>query len=260
MAASITKQGTFEPFCAQVALGQISGHNVVRLSGYTAALGNTAFGPAWEGLTSAGGLYVYPATAAPFSIVSTSTSDTSALKVIVQGLDATFSPLTETIALNGTTAVTTVNSYLRINRLLVANGTNVGTITAKIGATTYAQINPTLGSTQASIYTVPNGYTLLLEQVQATTNNVSGNPYFSSQRYAKANLGANAGQVLRGAEGVFVNLLADDYRESPVALPGGTDLQLTFLASTGTANLLSVQATGLLVQNNVSSNLVTTYP
>lgn len=255
MASTITRQGTFEPFFAQAALGQIAGHSVVRINGYTAALGNTAYGPAWEGLTSAGGLYAYPATAAPLSIVSTSASDTSALSVIVQGLDTNFNAITETIALNGTTAVTTVNSYRRVNRLLVSNGTNVGVITASISAVVYAQINAGIGNNQASLYTVPKGSTLLLMDVQTTTNNFSGTPYFQTRRYMKRNLGANTGQVIQAAEGVLVNNLNDDYRFAPVALPEGTDMQLIFLASSGTTNVLSVQATGLLVQNNATSNI-----
>ena len=145
--SSVTRVGAYEPFDLQVARGQIDGHSQIEIFGYSAAIGATAQGPMWEGQTQSGGLYTPPSTAAALVLVSSSASDTTALSVRIEGLSATYAPVVETIALNGTTNVTTTNSFLRINAMYVTNGTNVGTITAKISSTIYAQINAGIGQT-----------------------------------------------------------------------------------------------------------------
>ena len=138
--SSATRQGAYEPFDLQVSRGQVDGHTPIQIFGYSAAVGSTAFGPLWEGLTSSGGTYAYPSSAAQLVLVSDSASDTSALSVKIDGLDANYAPLSETIAMNGTTNVTTTNSFLRINLISTTNGVNAGNITAKISTTTYAKI------------------------------------------------------------------------------------------------------------------------
>ncbi len=244
---SITRKGAYEPFDLQVARGHVFGHQPVRIYGISTAVGSTAFGPLWEGLTSAGGDYAYPSAAAQLTLASTSTSDGPGLSVQVFGLDANFNPISEVVALNGTTNVNTVNSYLRVNEITVANGSNVGVITAKIGTATYAQINAGIGRTQMGIYTVPNGFTLALMKVFLSSD-LSGSAYVQYQRYQKNNLAPNLGRLVRTAEGVFVTQLPNDYREAPVLVPAGTDLQFQVKASTGTTNVVSLAATGVLFQ------------
>lgn len=246
---SATRKGAYEPFDLQVARGHVFGHQPWRLAGYSATLGSTAFGPLWEGLTASGGAYAYPASAAQLVLVSSSASDTSALSVLISGLDANFNPISETLALNGTTNVTSVNSYLRVNSMVVTNGTNVGVITAKIGATLYAQINAGVGNTQMSVYTVPNGFQLVLNRVRAYANvGFTSSAYNTYQRYQKNSLAPNLGRLTLRSEGVFVQSLDSDYLDAPIVLQAGTDLQLQFKASTGTNTVASVSATGVLIQ------------
>ena len=85
--SSITRQGQYEPFELQVARGQIYGHSSINIFGFSAAVGSTALGPLWEGLTVSGGAYAYPSSASTLTIVSDSASDTSALSIQIQGLD-----------------------------------------------------------------------------------------------------------------------------------------------------------------------------
>jgi hypothetical protein len=86
------------------------------------------------------------------SIVSDSADDTNssskaARRVRVRGITTDGLEVQEQVALNGTTPVTTTNTYTFINQLRVDNvgsqaSSNVGTITASVGGTTVAQIDP----------------------------------------------------------------------------------------------------------------------
>jgi hypothetical protein len=185
-------------------------------------------------------------------LVSDSASDTSALSVRIDGCGAGFVPLSETIALNGTTNVTTTNSFLRINQMTVTNGTNVGNITAKISTTTYAKIAAGIGQTQMSIYTVPAGYTFYLYYVQADAS--IGFTSSTYMKYAEYNKNNTTGAVTLLSQSTFVQSLNLPYNFQPIAHAEKTDLQFEVVASTGSPYSANIYAGGLLIQN---SNLTT---
>jgi hypothetical protein len=244
--SSATRQGAYEPFDLQVSRGQVDGHTQIEIFGYSAAIGATAQGPMWEGQTQSGGLYTPPSSAAPLVLVSTSASDTTALSVRIEGLGAGFVPLTETIALNGTTNVTTTNSFLRINGMYVTNGTNVGIITAKISSTTYAQINAGIGQTQMSIYTVPAGYTFYLSYVQYDAAiGFTSSAYMTAQEYNKDNV---SGAITVTHQTVFVQKQEIPYA-APIAHTEKTDMQFCIKASAGGPLSASLYAGGILIKN-----------
>lgn len=261
---SITKNGKHEPFELQVGRGYITNHQIVEIFGYSTSVGSTALGPLWEGLTSSGGNYVYPGSAVQMTIVSTSASDTSALSIVINGLDINFNPLQETIALNGTTNVTSVNSYYRINSVVCTNGLNVGAISLKNSSTLYAQINAGIGQTQMSIYTVPAGYTYYLGSVQANANiGFTSSAYMTYAEYNKFNLSnivqsggysfttqANTSVL---SQSPFVQIFNSNY-SIPVAHPAGTDIQYQLKASTGTNSVGSIFANGILIADPTTTN------
>ena len=244
--SSATRQGAYEPFDLQVSRGQVDGHTGIEIFGYSPNIANTATGPMWEGQTQSGGLYTPPSSAAPLVLVSTSASDTTALSVRIEGLGAGFVPLTETIALNGTTNVTTTNSFLRINAMYVTNGTNVGTITAKISSTTYAQINVGVGQTQMSIYTVPAGYTFYLSYVQYDAAiGFTSSAYMIAQEYNKDNV---TGAITVTHQTVFVQKQEIPYA-APIAHTEKTDMQFCVKSSAGGPLTCSLYAGGILIKN-----------
>lgn len=166
--SSVSRQGAYEPFELQVARGQIQAHSVVTIAGY-----NSDVDTAWEMITPVGDLS-YPAAALQMTVSSDSTSDTSAgtgaRTVLISGLDANYAVITETVTLNGQTAVTTTNSFLRVNSMLVTTaGTGLanagiiyigtGVVTAGVPATVYNLISIGFNNTTSSQYTVPAGYT-----------------------------------------------------------------------------------------------------
>jgi FlaG/FlaF family flagellin (archaellin) len=266
---SITRKGLIEPFDLQVGRGMIPNHQPVQIFGYSTAVGSTALGPLWEGLTISGGTYTYPSSAGQVVLVSSSASDTSALSIQIQGLDANFNLLSETIALNGTSNVTSVNSYFRINGLFTTNGTNVGTITAKIATVLYAQINPGVGQTQMAIYTVPNGYSFFITYLQANASiGFTSSTYMTYAEYNKLNLnntpvgsaslGLNGyspfvatGSVTLTGQSPFVQIFEIPYT-IPIYHGGGTDMQWQIKASTGSPYVGSVFIGGYLVKNDAA--------
>ena len=164
--------------------------------------------------------------------------------------------------MNGTTGVTTVGSYLRINGLYCLNGNNVGTITAKISTTLYAQMNPGVGQTQMSLYTVPNGYTFYLTYVQANASiGFTSSAYMTFAEYNKFNLPATdsvngypvpiGGNTTLLSQSPFVQIFNTPYTV-PVAHPAGTDIQYQMKASTGSPYTGSIFAGGYLIANSVS--------
>lgn len=244
--SSITRQGTYEPFDLQIARNQIQGHVPVEIFGYSTAIGSTALGPMWEGQTLSGGLYAYPAAAAPLVLTSSSASDTSARSVLIEGLDANFNILNETIALNGTSNVTTTNSFFRINKMSMVNSGNTGNITAKIGATTYAQINAGIGQTQMSIYTVPAGYTFFLSYVQYDASiGFTSSAFMTGSEYNVDNVSGTISQLSQTA---FVQKQEIPFT-CPIPHTEKTDVQFCIKASTGSPYVASMYAGGILIKN-----------
>jgi len=247
--SSATRQGAYEPFELQVARGQVDGHTGIEIFGYSAAIANTAQGPMWEGQTQSGGLYAYPSVAAPLVLVSDSATDNTTRSVVIEGLGADFVPLTETIALNGTTNVTTTNSFLRINQMSMSNSTNTGNITASISSTVYAKINAGVGQTQMSIYTVPAGYTFYLSYTQYDAAiGFTSSAYMTGQEYNKLNAGTNNGLITVTHQTVFVQKQETPFT-APIAHPEKTDIQFCVKSSAGGPLTCSMYAGGILIKN-----------
>jgi hypothetical protein len=248
---SITQIGKYEPFDLQVARGQITGHSPVYIFGFSTSVGSSALGPCWEGLTQSGGYYAYPSSAVQMTVASTSASDDTTKSIKISGLDANYNMLTETIALNGTSNVTTVNAFLRINSVSMVNSLNVGTITLKNGGTTYAQINAGIGQTQMSIYTVPAGYTFYLTYIQADASvGFTSSNYMLFAEYNKFN--ANGAITLAG-QSTFVQTYNQPFGV-PVAHPEKTDIQYVIKSNSGGPFAADIFAGGYLIQNNIQGS------
>ena len=245
--ASVTRAGTYEPFDLQVARGQIQGHSIVSLFGYQSSVTTTAI-PIWENATT----YTYITTASTLTLVSTSASDDTSALIVISGLDANFAPISETLAMNGVTGVTTVNSYFRVNSLLMVSpgtsqNTNVGTITLKQSSNIVAQINAGIGKSQSTIYTVPAGYSFYLDLAEVnTSNNYTGSTIITYKVQAINN---NTGVKLNVLQQPFVSIYTANRSSDPFAYTEKTDIQWQLVTSTGTL-AAGIIVTGKLIQNN----------
>lgn len=156
------------------ALGQLDGWTRFSKFGY-----NSAVGASEEDVWLAGGTKTLLSSAETMDIASSSANDTSAgtgaRTVYIEGLDGDYLAASETVTLNGTSDVTTTNSYIRVHRMYVAtagsgNGA-AGTITATASssAVTQAQMTGEDNQTLQAIYTVPANKCLIFREYYAST-------------------------------------------------------------------------------------------
>jgi hypothetical protein len=195
--SSISRVGTTEPFYLQVARNQISFHKSNFKFGF-----NSDIDDSLETVWAQGGLYSYLASASVLKVSSSSTADTSAgtgaRTVELSGLDTNYDEISETVTLNGQTAVNTTNEFLRINRMVVrsagSGGQNAGVIYAGTGtvssgvpANKYATIAIGDNQTLMALWTVPRGYTAYLLQTDITVATTQNNKYCTVHLVARPN-------------------------------------------------------------------------
>jgi len=152
-------------FLLEISKGNVAGHVLVNISGRNKSAGST-LETVWE----ASGTVAFPTAATTMTISSDNANDASAgtgLRTIeVQGLNSSHASLIETITLNGTTAVSSTNSYLRINKLVGKSAgtgrTNAGTVYIGTGSVTAGKpaviinlVNPSQGNSRPGFFTIP---------------------------------------------------------------------------------------------------------
>ena len=209
----------------------------VNIFGFSRSVGTT-FQTIWND----GGQYVHPSAAVQMSCVSTSASDT--MTIVISGLNADHETIAEIVQLNGTTPVTTTNSFYRINSATILSGSNVGDITVSEGGTVYANIEATLGTTQACIYTVPANHSLYIFRISLTSGTVNSNKYITYRN----RVDSSTGRVLRVAEATFqLNMQTFD-RQIPFRIAPKSDFQFEAKSSSGT-NELSIFVEALLMKD-----------
>jgi len=182
---SQTKYGKDENFSLQVARGLIPGHSAITVFGY-----NPDVDTSEESVWPNGGTVPHPTAASVLKVSSTDAADaspsgTGARTVLITGLNGSFNEVSETIVLNGQTAVNTVNSYLYVNGLTVTSvgsgGANAGdinvgtgTVTAGVPAVLYDMIAIGYNNRTTGHYCVPAGYTAFLVHGLFTAGQASG--------------------------------------------------------------------------------------
>ena len=235
--SSVTQRGLYEPFELQVARGQIGFHRSLTVFGYNQDLDATE-----ETVWPDGGVIPHPATAIQMKISSDSAADisssTGAHTVLIEGLDANYVEISEVITLNGQTAVTTTNSYLRVNRMAVTTaGTGLanagiiyaggGVVTAGVPATIYNLITIGFNSTTTGHYTVPAGYTAYMYQGLFSAGQAGGTAAVTGRLITTGTNG-----IAYTAAVVTLNNGAADYKfELPLAIPEKTDVEARAIGS-----------------------------
>lgn len=182
--SSVTRGGTYEPFELQVSRGEIQGHSTVIVFGY-----NPDVDTSEETIWPDGGLIPHPTAASVLKISSSSASDTSdgtgAQTVFIEGVDGDFNVISETVVLNGQTAVNTTKSYLYVNSFYVAtvgsggaNAGNInagtGTVTSGVPAVLYDIIAIGYNQRTTGHYCVPAGFTGYMTTGSISAGQASG--------------------------------------------------------------------------------------
>jgi len=159
-------------FGLMVQRGLFTGISAVHVFGNGVNSG-TVGGAVW----TLGGEYLLPAAASTLSIVGTSPSDafagTGARTVLIEGLNAAYAAVSETVSLNATTPVVSSNSYIAVNRASVSTagsaGTTAGVISIQLSSSSYtlATFTGTTNRSENAVYTVPAGSTAYVSAVHA---------------------------------------------------------------------------------------------
>lgn len=239
---SITQLGRYEPFELQVGRGLITGHSLANVQGYNADHGIT-FRAVWEKSNTTD--YVFPATELPMTF-SSSLAETLTMRV--EGLDASYENKTAIVTFSGSTSGVVTSgtaTFFRINAMQITSGSAADTVVATNNGTTYAQINSGTGRSQASIYTVPLGYTFYLTRAQAFTTN-NGTQFCTYRVFS---------QTITGGVSTPNIVLSAPFTQSysstrvvPRAYPEKTDIQWQLKQSNAAPG--SIQVEGILIKNS----------
>lgn len=223
-----------------LAMGNILDSSIRNIFGTTEAVASmvtTEFRTPWELPSN----YVFPTVASQMTLVSTSTADT-AVNVLISGLDADYKPIREVKTLTGTTPITTTNSYFRINDMVVTDGNAVRTITLKVGAATYSQINVGNGRDQKAVFTVPAGHCFFLLRIDAFCTDANGGKAARFRNFLRS----PNGRELRVADTTFFETM-NIQRQLPFKYDQKTDIQMQLRSLSG-STFGSVFAEGILVK------------
>jgi len=232
------------PYRTQVAQGAVPGASVVEAYGYNAAMGTTARA-VWALGNSAA--YVFPSSAVIMAVVSSDAGDTAA-PMLIEGLDADYKAISETVLLDatdGTTAVNTTLAYLRVNKVTSVGVPVAGDVTLTNGGVTYAKILVGEGVSYMAQYTVPAGSTLYLDKVTATSHTATGPASYVTYRVQATTSGGSVSLTLPSTFSTGAMVL--EYPNA-VAYAEKTSVQFQVAANTGTNNV-SLAASGLLIAN-----------
>lgn len=207
----------------QIASGRTLNTSHINKFGYNESVGGT-----FEPITDLGTNHL-PSTATVVSIVSDDAADTDggtgAHSVEVQGLDENFNIQIEVVTMNGTTAVTSTNTFIRIFRMRTneagSGEINDGNITASIGGTNVAQIKAGLGQTLMAVYTVPARKKAYLVKFQGSLSKSQEAQFELRSKFGNGNTAWN----IKGLWGTFGNTITYDY-PVPLEFPQKTDIQI----------------------------------
>lgn len=238
---SISDLGTTEDFNLQVTRGLIPGHQRFYKFGYNPAVGTTD-----ETICDLGGQYTY-LTSATTLTVSSSNTDTTDQGVIVyiEGLDANYAEINETVTLGATGSATTTQSFLRVFRGFVAGGTAAaGNISVTANSNTYLYISARDQQSMVAVYTVPAGKTLFMDLFSASTGTTSTTNYVTVRTRIRA-----PGGVFRTGHQWTVqgNQFQYDFLR-PFPLTEKTDIEVRAQSSSGDQEVSSMFE-GVLIKN-----------
>ena len=150
-----------------ISRGLVKGTTFIHKFGAVPTMGTNTTGTVWDVNDT---LYPWSAwsTAGTITVDRANTGDANK-SVTVVGLDSNYNALTETVVLTNPTGNASTNSFIRVFRAFIVDGTtNVGLISIKRNGTTVAAITANQGQTLMAVYTIPADYTGYLMKGTAT--------------------------------------------------------------------------------------------
>tara|TARA_R110000787_G_scaffold89083_8_gene188697 strand:- start:1493 stop:2224 length:732 start_codon:yes stop_codon:yes gene_type:complete len=144
-----------------IARGLVRGTIPISKFGFNPTISNSGFETVWDGSN----VYTYTSTPAVATVASDDSDDNGGT-VTVEGLDASYNLVTETLIIGGSAGSVLFKRVFRASLITANTGTsNVGTVTVTVDSVAVAKISETRGQTLMTIYTIPAGYTGYLLQL-----------------------------------------------------------------------------------------------
>lgn len=205
---------------------------------------NRTIGTSFETIfNDGGGIYQFPSAAITLTAVSSSAADT--MDLVIEGLDADYNPVIDTVTLTGTVAASSNIQFFRINNAYIAGGENAGNITIANGGVTYAYIEANTGVSQNAIYTVPAGCKMYINNVQFSSGTANPNKYLTGRIYSKSHP-SNA--VQRFWQATWSTSEMSYSVPLPFAIPEKTDFAFEAKSSSG-ENEIAVYVNAFVIDN-----------
>lgn len=152
----------------ELAAGNITGQSHINKFGYDENVGTVSYGTIWDG----GSIYSYIGTPGVASVTSDDGGDTGNL-VDIQGLDADYNLVTETVAVGSTGT----QVFSRVFRAICQTEC-VGEVDIIVDSATRATVLAGAGQTLMALYTVPAGKTAYLLKFQGSIDKSNGEAKF----------------------------------------------------------------------------------
>lgn len=246
-----SKDSTRPDFPTRVVLGDVSGWTAVRKFGAADSIGTS------QTVIASAKTYQTPTSAQALEILSSDANDTSAgtgaRTVTVHGLGSDWTETSETVAMNGTSAVALSTSFVRVFRMYVAtSGTyatasassHAGTITLRGdgGGATWATINTIggvgIGQSEIGVYTVPAGKQAIVlgRELTVETNKSVNVEFYFRENADTVSAPFSAMRVLEVDRAVDGDL-ERTYPEPLGPFTGPCDIGFFAAATSGTASI-----------------------
>jgi hypothetical protein len=230
-----------------ISRGLVKGTSYVHKFGAVPTLSVNTTGTVWDVNDT-----VYPwsawATAGTITIDRADAGDANK-QITVVGLDASYNPLTETITLTNSTGNVSTNSFLRVFRAFVVDGTtNVGLISIKRNSTTVAAITAGKGQTLMSVYTVPAGYTgYLMKGTASAQAGADGTGDMYIRYFGQSSFRVGHSFELSGGGGQYLYEFA-----TPIAIPAKSDIDVRITTRSNNGRYTAAFDL-ILIQDNLGS-------
>jgi len=142
-----------------VAANHFDGLDYINKFGAVPAMSQNESGTVWD-IDDTNYPWSSFASASTLTVDRASASDADK-QVYIEGLDANYHPINEIVTLTNATGNATTQSFIRVYRAFMTNGSadNVGNIDIKVSTTVVARITAGKSQTMMAIYTVPAGHT-----------------------------------------------------------------------------------------------------
>lgn len=204
-----------------IAAGSVDGYGHINKFGATD--GDITAGTIWDG-NSAAVTYPYPSN----SVIAVASTSNSGASVLVEGLDANFESVSETINIGSTGSTV----FSRVFRAIMVDTNNDADVSLSMGGTVAAKIIEDQAQTLMAVYTVPAGKTAYLLKTQMGSDKASTNAALKYSLKARDTDDGNVFQIkgisyAAGGQNVVV-----DY-PIPLQFTEKTDIRIDVIASSG---------------------------